>query len=259
MIADPVIFVHGLLVTGRFYKEYTCLYPHAKDLNVPLMIAFRNRFRTMQERAEMLEEWLTAQVPEGDFHLIGHSAGGLDSAWLLQKDTPLTRRCRSLTAMGTPFLGTPIADMIFEEDDLEMLLLHNIVKRYEVEQMVKEMGVVERRNNIPKLNAWTKYFSMPFFMRPNFIGRDTLSQKVRSDYSRLEAVGHSLNDGTVPTRNMILPGSNILRPQIETYYECEHKAQTVGFRYGRWPWQTRWKKNMHAVYTNIAETFYAKT
>lgn len=257
MIHDPIIFVHGLLVTGRFYKEYTCLTEHAREHDIHLAIAYRHRFRTLEERATMLEEWLNGNYPEGNYHLIGHSAGGLDAAWLLQKDTPLTRRCLSLTALGTPFLGTPIADLIFKDADIEMLLLHKIVKHYDVEQMVKEMGVGERRHNIPKLNDWTRYWSMPFFMRPQFISRDALSRKVRSDYDRLVQLGHSLNDGTVPTRAMILPGSQILRPQIETYYECEHKAQTVGFRYGRWPWQTRWKQNMMAVYKNIQESFHA--
>ncbi len=62
---------------------------------------------------------VAAKHPEGDFHIIGHSTGGLDARLLLMPGVeleqggelePLAARVRSLVSVSTPHLGTPLAD-----------------------------------------------------------------------------------------------------------------------------------------------------
>ena len=44
-------------------------------------------------------------------HLIGHSLGGLDSRFLISK-LGMADRVLSLTTIGTPHHGTPLADIV---------------------------------------------------------------------------------------------------------------------------------------------------
>jgi triacylglycerol lipase len=60
-------------------------------------------------RARRLGEQISAAFPDEPVHLIGHSMGGLD-ARLLVSDPDWSRRVLSLTTIGTPHLGSSIAD-----------------------------------------------------------------------------------------------------------------------------------------------------
>lgn len=54
----------------------------------------------------------------GPFHLVAHSMGGLDSRYLiahLQPDAETENRILSLTTIGSPHRGSPIADLIVEQ------------------------------------------------------------------------------------------------------------------------------------------------
>jgi triacylglycerol lipase len=48
-------------------------------------------------------------IPDEPFHIIGHSMGGLDARRMLA-DATMRKRVLSLTTIGTPHLGTPLAD-----------------------------------------------------------------------------------------------------------------------------------------------------
>jgi triacylglycerol lipase len=60
-------------------------------------------------RAQRLGEQIAATFPDEPVHLIGHSMGGLDARMLLS-DPAWARRVLSLTTIGTPHLGSSIAD-----------------------------------------------------------------------------------------------------------------------------------------------------
>src|SRR5262245_23438272 len=60
-------------------------------------------------RAQRLGEQIATAFPDEPVHVIGHSMGGLD-ARLLLSDRAWSRRVLSLTTIGTPHLGTSIAD-----------------------------------------------------------------------------------------------------------------------------------------------------
>jgi triacylglycerol lipase len=60
-------------------------------------------------RAAKLGEQILAAFPNEPVHVIGHSSGGLDARCLLT-DAFWQRRALSLTTVGTPHLGSAIAD-----------------------------------------------------------------------------------------------------------------------------------------------------
>jgi triacylglycerol lipase len=63
----------------------------------------------IEARARRLGEQVAAAFPDEPVHLIGHSMGGLD-ARLLASDPAWAGRVLSLTTIGTPHLGSSIAD-----------------------------------------------------------------------------------------------------------------------------------------------------
>ncbi|MDM4765401.1 hypothetical protein [Pelomonas sp. SE-A7] len=61
------------------------------------------------ERAAALGQAIHAAWPQGDLHVIAHSLGGLDTRHLLRVDPQLRKRIKTLVAIGTPHLGSPVA------------------------------------------------------------------------------------------------------------------------------------------------------
>jgi triacylglycerol lipase len=63
----------------------------------------------IEARARRLGEQIAAAFPDEPVHVIGHSMGGLDARMLLS-ESDWTGRVLSLTTIGTPHLGSSIAD-----------------------------------------------------------------------------------------------------------------------------------------------------
>jgi triacylglycerol lipase len=63
----------------------------------------------IEARAKRLGEQIAQAFPDEPVHLIGHSMGGLDARMLLS-DPEWSGRVLSLTTIGTPHLGSSIAD-----------------------------------------------------------------------------------------------------------------------------------------------------
>src|SRR3954453_11519957 len=63
----------------------------------------------IEARAKRLGEQIATAFPDESVHVIGHSMGGLDARMLLS-DPAWSNRVLSLTTIGTPHLGSSIAD-----------------------------------------------------------------------------------------------------------------------------------------------------
>jgi triacylglycerol lipase len=63
----------------------------------------------LDRRARHLGKQIQAAFPGEPVHIIGHSFGGLDARWLLA-DPAWSGRVLSLTTIGTPHLGSALAD-----------------------------------------------------------------------------------------------------------------------------------------------------
>jgi triacylglycerol lipase len=93
-----------------------------------------NKTAGVETRAGQLADQLTAGLGPGGpldpaqlTHIIAHSMGGLDSRWVLSPDNPDHTRfpIRSLTMIGSPHLGSPIADAV--DNDLTPVLVKRAI------------------------------------------------------------------------------------------------------------------------------------
>ena len=119
----PIILVHGLFgfnqlsLAGVKVTEYFHLIPEAlrRDGHVVPDPPQLNPAGSVAERAQDLKNYLQdanrRDVVDKRVHIIGHSLGGLDSRFMISK-LGMADRVLSLTTIGTPHHGTPIANII---------------------------------------------------------------------------------------------------------------------------------------------------
>lgn len=115
----PLVFVHGLMGFGRIGGAWVGM-----DYFRGILDALRQAGFTVPrppslpaagsiaERATALRDFLDSEPTTRDrrVHLIAHSLGGLDCRYLIST-LKLAPRVISLTTVGTPHRGTPLADV----------------------------------------------------------------------------------------------------------------------------------------------------
>jgi triacylglycerol lipase len=124
-----IILVHGFLAFWeRFGMEYfRGVAQHFRAKSLKVLVAELDPIRGIQFRAGQLREQIVAAHNTGDLdhngqnHIIAHSMGGLDSRFMLSPVNPgrLQIPVRSLTTISTPHRGSPIADIL---DNQELLI-----------------------------------------------------------------------------------------------------------------------------------------
>jgi triacylglycerol lipase len=112
----PIVLAHGLFgfrrigmgrLTLSSYFRGIPEYLHAGGNRV--MVTRVPPIAGVKRRARRLGEQIAAAFPGEPVHLIGHSMGGLDARYLLA-DPAWLGRISSLTTIGTPHLGSALAD-----------------------------------------------------------------------------------------------------------------------------------------------------
>jgi triacylglycerol lipase len=112
----PIVLAHGLfgfdqIGLGRltFASYFRGIPQRIRDAGNRVLVTRVPPIAGIEIRAARLGEQIAAAFPDEPVHLIGHSMGGLD-ARLLLSDPAWSRRVLSLTTIGTPHLGSSIAD-----------------------------------------------------------------------------------------------------------------------------------------------------
>jgi len=112
----PIVLAHGLLGFNQISFGRLTLATYFRGIPDWLRAAGNRVLVTrvppiagISARAARLGEQIAAAFPDEPVHLIGHSMGGLDARMLLS-DPAWSRRVLSLTTIGTPHLGSSIAD-----------------------------------------------------------------------------------------------------------------------------------------------------
>jgi triacylglycerol lipase len=119
----PIVLVHGILgfnqltLGGTRLAEYFRLIPEALR-SAGYIVAEPPRLNpagSVAQRAQDLKEYLLGQgeIAGRKVHLIAHSMGGLDSRFMISK-LGMAERVVSLTTIGTPHHGSPIADIVVQ-------------------------------------------------------------------------------------------------------------------------------------------------
>jgi triacylglycerol lipase len=117
----PIVLVHGILgfnqltLGGKRLAEYFRLIPETLRAAGHIVAdpPRLNPTGSVAERAQDLQNYLLGhlEVFGAKVHLIAHSMGGLDSRFMISK-LGMADRVLSLTTIGTPHHGSPIADIV---------------------------------------------------------------------------------------------------------------------------------------------------
>ena len=112
----PIVLAHGLFGFTRIGLGRITLTPYFRSIPDFLTRAGNRVLVTrvpsiagVDRRAVRLGEQILKAFPDEPVHVIGHSMGGLDARRLLANPA-WQRRIKSLSTIGTPHLGTALAD-----------------------------------------------------------------------------------------------------------------------------------------------------
>src|SRR4051795_6034337 len=113
----PIVLAHGLFGFNQIALGKLTLATYFRGIPEWLRAAGNRVYVTkvpsiagVEARARRLGGQILSSFPHEPVHLIGHSMGGLDARMLLS-DPDWSRRILSLTTIGTPHLGSSIADL----------------------------------------------------------------------------------------------------------------------------------------------------
>ena len=116
-LGAPIVLAHGLFGFTRIgvgpvdaHAVFPGRFPRSSEAAGNRVLVTRvPPIAGVEHRAGRLGEQILQAFPDEPVHLIGHSMGGLDARRLLA-DPSWQRRVLSLTTIGTPHLGTALAD-----------------------------------------------------------------------------------------------------------------------------------------------------
>jgi triacylglycerol lipase len=123
-----IILAHGILGFDKIgpVNYFNGIKEHLQSkYNVNVLTTHVSPTGSIEERGRALREQilaflenetdLRAQDPDQQTHIIAHSMGGLDSRYILSPDNPdnIAEFITSLTTVGTPHRGSPIADLLY--------------------------------------------------------------------------------------------------------------------------------------------------
>jgi triacylglycerol lipase len=109
-----LVFASGFLFPQRllrhdYFRGVRAVFPGACFPRVPLTGSIDARARALADEIARFR----FPDPDGPIHVVGHSMGGLDARYLLDRNlSGLGGRIASLSTIGTPHRGSPIADFL---------------------------------------------------------------------------------------------------------------------------------------------------
>lgn len=127
-----IVFVHGILgiplrlILGKSIHYFRSLPSHLRDNPQPIYFPSLPSGGHIEDRSRALADFL-AGINADHIDLIAHSMGGLDSRYLIHHLDP-QQRIRSLTTIGTPHHGTPLAQWVADNKGPLYALLRSITQ-----------------------------------------------------------------------------------------------------------------------------------
>ena len=123
----PIVLVHGLFgfdhlkLLGIKVAEYfpgieNCIKAAENRVLIP-QLSFLG---SVAERAAQLKDYLLRESPGQPVHILAHSMGGLDARYMISR-LGMADAVLSLTTLGTPHAGSPVADLVVSRN-LERLV-----------------------------------------------------------------------------------------------------------------------------------------
>ncbi|MGK5090318.1 alpha/beta fold hydrolase [Bdellovibrionota bacterium FG-2] len=197
---DPIIFAHGLGMTAEPYETVVPMKSAFKELGYDIFIAHTPFAGSIEERAAVLRKEILRLVPEGKFHLLGHSMGGLDIRLVVHRYPQIASRCLSITTLATPHHGSPIADFIVDHlgsgEPVVNSLLNLIGGDLITAKELTTKYLAENFNQHVVDRSDIRYFSMGFYV-PSPIVTHLLVPWLWVTHGLVANAGSPDNDGMV--------------------------------------------------------------
>lgn len=112
----PIILAHGFVGFKRFlvWQHFNGVERRLRGAGYPAIQAEVHPTRSIEERSRQLLDCINSHIgAEHPFHIIGHSMGGIDARYLAAPNgLNQGHRIASVTTIGTPHRGSPIADRV---------------------------------------------------------------------------------------------------------------------------------------------------
>lgn len=129
-----IIFASGFLFPQTFLGQsyFRGLKDHLPDDILPLFPVVPAT-ASIEERARRMGSLITEALRSGTLndqqkiHIVAHSMGGLDARVLIATNANLRGATRSLTTIGTPHQGSPVADAIIGPEKHDLLDLRQLI------------------------------------------------------------------------------------------------------------------------------------
>lgn len=97
--------VIGPMNFGEYFRDVKAM---LEETGTPVKVVELTTDASIGERAAVLKNYLDTDLQGQEVNLIAHSLGGLDARYAIS--IMHAKQIRSLTTIGTPHLGTPLAD-----------------------------------------------------------------------------------------------------------------------------------------------------
>jgi triacylglycerol lipase len=204
---------------------------------------------SIEERAAVLKNFLESDMKGQTVNVIAHSLGGLDARWCIS--VLHTMQITSLTMIGTPNFGTPLADWAVDQMSNHGLWFYFFrLLGYDMgaRKFLREITTNQMKlfNERAPDSYEVRYFSLP--TRAKFTN-GTMSTLLWFPNHWLEGQNHYLNlngnDGLVPY------DSQKWGTPIEQPYELDHLGQ-MNHHEGRFSEQKQDSYNLYkAAYENL--------
>jgi triacylglycerol lipase len=155
---------------------------------------------SVQERGRMLAEVILKQPRGSRIDIIAHSMGGLDARYALATNGEVAQRVTALVTIGTPHLGSPVADALFNS-------AHQLAKF--VPPFIKEQSgaLGDLTTNAAKtFNHNTQDVDGVHYL--NIAGNAALGTKsfFYALGTEIAKLGYGINDGVVPRSSALYTG-----------------------------------------------------
>ena len=121
----PIVLAHGWMavdafsVPGMRHEYFRGVRAHLLELGHRVHVSRVSPLAGVRRRAEQLAEQI-AKVDADKVNIVAHSMGGLDARYAISR-LGLADRVASLTTIGTPHRGTPLADASLVLRELPLL------------------------------------------------------------------------------------------------------------------------------------------
>jgi triacylglycerol lipase len=232
-----IVLAHGILGFKRIpilnLEYFNGVKAHLEDkFNARVLVTKVDPVAGMEKHGDQLYEQITAALgqtgaastldPSKKVHIIAHSMGGLDARYLLSKnENGIADYVNTLTTVGTPHTGSPMADFFYSAFDGEsnIPILGTLIGAVEngAREVLGDLDIIdglrdlttssmsEFNKNYPDNNS-VKYFCVAGQGRNDSFAKTCIALLPTHAYIKTKTGAEEANDGLVSISSALREG-----------------------------------------------------